>query len=290
MKYGLVVVGLSLSLALLGSLVGSSARAADGASDWERRDRKPVANGVPLSANRTTSKLSAPLQSVASSQRAPAQATVNSAATSYDQMEAWFASGILRERDGRLQVYVHTDGPNNGLKAAIESLGGSIEMESENKGIIQASVPMGVLEALSHLEGVARVTEPSYGVVNIGSNLTQGDSIMDFNDLRSLQGLDGSGVTVGVISDGIAGLAAAVASGDLPATSESRPGGVLTSTSGGVISSSFRADGDLEAGLGASSGAEGTAILEIVHDIAPGAQLRFANFSTSVTVGMQVVK
>ena len=29
-------------------------------------------------------------------------------------------------------------------------------------------------------------------------------------------------------------------------------------------------------------GAEGTAILEIVHDIAPGAQLRFANFSTSL--------
>ncbi len=37
----------------------------------------------------------------------------------------------------------------------------------------------------------------------------------------------------------------------------------------------------MEGGLGGSSqGAEGTAILEIVHDIAPSAQLRFANFST----------
>ena len=56
----------------------------------------------------------------------------------------------------------------------------------------------------------------------------------------------------------------------------------LTSVTGGVIATSFRADGDLEGKLGSSTGSEGTAMMEIVHDIAPGAQLRFANFNTDL--------
>ena len=88
---------------------------------------------------------------------------------------------------------------------------------------------------------------------------------------------------MGVISDGILGLADAIASGDLPTTTLNFDGGgKLVSTTGGVIATSFRADGDLEGGLSGPTGAEGTAILEIVHDIASGAQLRFANFGTSL--------
>ena len=64
-----------------------------------------------------------------------------------------------------------------------------------------------------------------------------------------------------MISDGINGLSTSVATGDVPAGIEFR---------------SFRADGNV------SSGAEGVAMLEIVHDIAPGAQLFFANFDTSL--------
>ena len=92
---------------------------------------------------------------------------------------------------------------------------------------------------------------------------------------RADLGVSGSGVTVGVISNGIFGLADAISSGDIPATTLTRDGGgKLVATTGGINATSFRADGDLE------SGAEGVAILEIVHDIAPGALLRFANFST----------
>ena len=139
------------------------------------------------------------------------------------------------------------------------------------------------LQDLEQISTILAVTPPNYGYINVGSIQTQGDALLDFDDVRATLGVDGSGVTVGVISDGIFGLADAIASGDLPATSFNRDGsGKLVSTTGAVIATSFRADGDLEAGLSGPTGSEGTAILEIVHDIAPGAQLRFANFDTSL--------
>jgi hypothetical protein len=73
-----------------------------------------------------------------------------------------------------------------------------------------------------------------------------------------------------------------ISSGDLPsATGTRNASGILTSVTGGITAQSFRADVDLEAGLGTPTGAESTAMLEIVHDLAPGAQLLFANFETS---------
>src|SRR5262249_60758446 len=66
------------------------------------------------------------------------------------------------------------------------------------------------------------------------------------------QGLDGSGVVVGVISDGIDSLRDAQNSQNLPDVEV--PNG----------------------GCRRGSGDEGTALLEIVHDVAPGAQLLFA--------------
>ncbi|MCH8847342.1 MAG: S8 family serine peptidase, partial [Chloroflexi bacterium] len=196
---------------------------------------------------------------------------------------AYLTAGIVRITGDGVQTYIHVAAIDDALRAALTSLGVVIERESEDGSTVQAHVPLGVLAQVADLAGVRSVTPPVYGFVNAGSALTAGDSILSFDDLRAAQGVDGTGVTVGVISDGIAGLLSAVGSGDLPATSETRDGGgKLTATSDGVISTSFRADGDLEAGLDGGVGAEGTAILEIIHDIAPGAQLRFANFSTTL--------
>ncbi|MDP7224249.1 MAG: S8 family serine peptidase [SAR202 cluster bacterium] len=125
---------------------------------------------------------------------------------------------------------------------------------------------------------------PNYGRTNAGSRPTEGDAALQFNDLRNTYSVTGAGVAVGLISDGIFGITDALASGNLPASALNRDGGdKLISTTGGVTAVSFRADGDLEAGLSnGSKGAEGTAMLEIVHDIAPDANLRFANFATDL--------
>jgi Spy/CpxP family protein refolding chaperone len=83
---------------------------------------------------------------------------------------------------------------------------------------------------------------------------------------RNTYGFDGTGIKIGVLSDGVRNLAAAQASGDVgPVT-------VLPGQSGTA------------AGQCATTAAcdEGTAMLELIHDLAPGAQLYFATaFPTS---------
>ena len=84
--------------------------------------------------------------------------------------------------------------------------------------------------------------------------------------------------------------------GDLPgATATRTAAGVLKESTGGIVGRSFSANGDLEglppaspACAFAGAGAEGTALLEIVHDLAPGAKLSFANGDTDLAFSQAV--
>jgi hypothetical protein len=90
-----------------------------------------------------------------------------------------------------------------------------------------------------------------------GATTSQADITHRTAVFRGLTGFNGTGVKVGVLSDGVEHLAASQASGDL---------GVVTVLPGQ-----------------AGSGDEGTAMLELIHDVAPGAQLYFATAFTSIT-------
>src|SRR5262252_2357042 len=81
---------------------------------------------------------------------------------------------------------------------------------------------------------------------------------------RDAFNVDGTGIKIGVLSNGVTNLAASQALGDLgPVT-------VLPGQAG--------------------SGDEGTAMLEIIHDVAPGAQLYFATAFTSLTSFAQNIR
>jgi hypothetical protein len=100
----------------------------------------------------------------------------------------------------------------------------------------------------------------AYNVGTAGVRKSEADVTHRAALARNTYGTNGSGVKIGVLSDGVRNLAAAQASGDIgPVT-------VLAGQSG------------LSAGQCAATAScdEGTAMLEIVHDIAPGAQLYFA--------------
>ncbi|HKQ75439.1 MAG TPA: S8 family serine peptidase [Blastocatellia bacterium] len=82
-----------------------------------------------------------------------------------------------------------------------------------------------------------------------GAVNSQGDAAHRADQVRAL-GINGNGVRIGVLSDGVDALAAQQLAGELPAVT------VVPGQAG--------------------SGNEGTAMLEIIHDLAPGAQLFFA--------------
>ena len=95
-------------------------------------------------------------------------------------------------------------------------------------------------------------------VTNAGSVNSQGNVAHNATAARNFFGVSGTGVRIGVLSDGVNFLAQLIASGNLPADLTVLPG------------------------QSGPPGAEGTAMLEIVHDLAPGAKLFFATAFNSI--------
>lgn len=205
------------------------------------------------------------------------------------------AGGPVRVDElGRVQVYVQIAagaGPEAAteVRDRIEAVGGRVD--TEGLGIVQAWIPIPRLESVASMPAVRYVRPPDYGHFNIGSVTTQGDAALGASQVREQFGATGQGVRVGVISDGVTGLPEAIASSNLPATTfhcqlgalpvTLRAGGCLAGeklvqTTGGVTALPFVSSQDLAAG------AEGTAMLEIIRDLAPGAELWFANVDTQL--------
>src|SRR5665213_1036460 len=179
---------------------------------------------------------------------------------------------------------------------------------------VQAEVPVAVLQLVEDLPFVRFIRLPYYAMANgslgasPGSLTTQGDTILHALALRTNLGVTGAGVRIGVLSTGIGGLfqaggctttcapialsgttASPILTGDLPGRSASfgtrSSNGDLTAVSTDFLAAarSFRSlDGDLGDTADGSEGAEGSAMLEIIHHLAPGAILSFANADTDL--------
>jgi hypothetical protein len=99
-----------------------------------------------------------------------------------------------------------------------------------------------------------------------GGKTSEGDATHRAAAARTMFGANGSGLRIGVLSDSATSLAASQASGDLPQNVVVLPG---------------------QAGVGND---EGTAMLEIVYDLAPGAQLYFATAGGGIAQFAQAVR
>jgi hypothetical protein len=143
------------------------------------------------------------------------------------------------------------------LLSLIQTAGGSVVNSFPDLGFIRATLPMAGLATVAASPDVIYMRSADQYLTNVGSVTSQGYVTHRANAVVGM-GINGAGVKVGVLSDSAtaAEVAALIASGDLPANTVVLPG----------------QDGTA---FGASSD-EGTAIMEIVHDMAPGAQLFFA--------------
>ncbi|HEV7559055.1 MAG TPA: S8 family serine peptidase [Kofleriaceae bacterium] len=205
----------------------------------------------------------------------------------------------LSQIDAKGRVLVDIKGDVANLKTSIEALGGVVVGTSTAHASARAWVAASQLESLAshaevhsikpalmaqtnridrpHSDAKHRVTReqavatiqraqaafaethrsflptPTGAQTNVGAVTSEGSTAMGAEAARKFYNVDGTGITVGVLSDSDDFKEAAIASGDLPADTITIPGQD-----------------------GRPGGGEGTAIMEIVHDVAPGAKLVFA--------------
>jgi hypothetical protein len=169
--------------------------------------------------------------------------------------------------DGTTEVDIEAE-VSESLIAQIEAAGGTIVNQSSRYHTLRAKLPIRELETVATLPAVHFIRSADRMLNNshdpVAVNVSQGDIAHRADLARATFGVDGTGLTIGVLSNGVDSLAARQASGDLPSNITVLPGK-------------------------AGSGDEGTAILEIVHDIAPGASLLYATaFGSQATFATNI--
>jgi hypothetical protein len=155
------------------------------------------------------------------------------------------------------------------VRLALARLGGEITGAAQDDTLLQGWVPVAQLQAATEIEGVYQIRRPQEPVQlaapTAGSYSSEGLAAMNVASWHTV-GYNGAGVKVGVIDGGFQGYKALLGT-DLPAS---------------VTVRNF-VDGQAEGEVDSNSNTpHGTACAEIVHDIAPGAQLFLAKVGTNI--------
>lgn len=172
------------------------------------------------------------------------------------------------DAQGRVLVRVYLDG-SRALPLVENSLvagGGKItgRVTSYRNGILALYLPVTQIRAASTLPGVQAITTEFKPQMHVGAATSQGTVVLKTNRVNTELGLRGDGVTVGVISGTFdqqvfpPHAADDVATGDLPIVN--------------VVEDFVYPDINFD---------EGRAMLQIVYDLAPHAQLAFATAAPS---------
>ncbi|KHK02501.1 S8 family peptidase [Desulfovibrio sp. TomC] len=157
-------------------------------------------------------------------------------------------NGINLTESNTILVDIKAD-VTDGLLDFIKAQGGTIINSFPHYHAIRAQIPITAVETIAAQSGVRFIDRAQEYILH-KSTTTEGDVAHSAPIVRTA-GYTGAGIKIGVISDSVDYLAQLQATGDLPATVT-----VLQDASG-------------------NSG-EGTAMLEIVYDLAPSAPLYFA--------------
>ena len=164
--------------------------------------------------------------------------------------------GVEFEADGRAKLDIDAKVTDE-LLEAIRVAGGTIINSVPSERAIRAVMPVENVEALAARPEVGFIRPAAIPFTNAGSVNSQGDTTHRAGQTRANTGANGNGIAVGILSDSINdkfnSLGKSLNSGDLDGNN------------------SFVLDGQAGQGI-----AEGLAMMEIVHDLAPAATLVFA--------------
>ncbi len=184
---------------------------------------------------------------------------------------------LVRIVEDRVVVDAVASGDASVLKTELEALG--MQHAVAFGRIVSGQLPISALPAAAGLASL-RFAQPAAAMTRPGRVTSEGDNATRSNVARIRFGVNGAGIAVGVLSDSfncLGGAVADVANGDLS------PVSVL------------QEEPDCSYGTD-----EGRAMLQIVHDLAPGASLLFAtadngiasfaqNIQTLASLGAKVI-
>ncbi|HEX4946923.1 MAG TPA: S8 family serine peptidase, partial [Blastocatellia bacterium] len=212
------------------------------------------------------------------------------------------------DNDGKtlVELRLNTEASDEFLEL-LRNIDGEVMFTAEDRKLVRAELPIDLLEAVAYRTEIRSIRHPNRAKTNrslpqqtnvadraaqlrsqlsrvlptfasataadtpqaivTGPPNTQGDAAHRAHHAREAYGVDGTGVKIGVLSDSVRFLDRSQASGNLPADVTVLPG--QSGTNQTVLNSG-----------------EGTAMLEIIYDIAPGAKLFFAT-GTSLTEGAE---
>lgn len=160
-----------------------------------------------------------------------------------------------RVENGRVGVDLTTSGDPAAFRTTLEGMG--LLVTGQFRNVISGLLP---LDAIDNVAGVTTVVAagPSYAMTSVGLTTSQGDRAQ-FSDLsRQVFGFDGTGITIGTLSDSF----------------DNNTGNPTTTAAQDVL------NGDLPANLtilddSVSGTDEGRGMMQLITDVAPGAAQAF---------------
>jgi len=193
----------------------------------------------------------------------------------YGAEPLWHDGGLrakvppLRVQDGYVRISAYGDDVSS-LKT--ELVGQGMLDAKAHDHAVTGRVPVTALNDIVGISGL-RYVKPVLAATRAGLTTTQGDHSMRSDLARSQFGVDGSGVRVGVLSDSFDCAPGPFASGQ----NFTRAGQDAVN---GDLPLGVRVLADLHMVPDSECTDEGRAMMQIVHDVAPGASL---SFSTALT-------
>ncbi|QDV37134.1 S8 family serine peptidase [Tautonia plasticadhaerens] len=166
------------------------------------------------------------------------------------------AKRVFIFRGEKVGIDLYGTGDFATLEKTLRSFDMEVVATDASIGLVEGYIPISRIRDLADY-GAVRSFQAIYRPIvrQQGSAANQGDQTLLADQARTQFNVDGSGVTVGVLSDTVnqlnGGLADSIASGDLPS-------GINVLQDGAAGGSD-----------------EGRAMLELIHDIAPGASLAY---------------
>lgn len=204
------------------------------------------------------------------------------------------------EASNEIESYISLERWDDAVRQAVVAAGAEVVAEDSSRLLVQAWIPLDKVEEVAAIDGVRQLRRPSYGIPAAGTIQTEGDTNLGTNFLRGVAKVDGTGVRVGVISVGLfnqlfpASVAAnfgsnsdeRMSTGNLP-KSATDPGDTFRNFGAITISPSAFARHDMQNITPAAPQTvpEGSAILETLYDLAPGAKYFYADGRTDVELG-----